>query len=86
MGSKCILYSMHFDTRVVDTEAKPVSIAINGGEIVYIEVDWYRSTPNFDRILSAQHVSATEKPKKEFETMAFATINSKGMKMGGMGI
>lgn len=67
--------ALTLDTRVVGTEAKPVSITINGGEIVYVEVHWRRSTHNLDWILSAQHVSKIDKPKKEFKN-GFAKIDS----------
>lgn len=44
MSSVSIFHTINLDARMVDSEAKPVGIAIEGIDVIDIEVNWYGPT------------------------------------------
>lgn len=53
VSAERVLHTVNLNAGMVDTEAEPVSITIDGGEIIHIEVHRRRSTAAFNRTLPA---------------------------------
>lgn len=53
--TECVLHLMNLNAGVVDPEAKPVSVAVDWGQIVDVQIHWYRSRLSLSPKSSDEH-------------------------------